>query len=127
METKSTGQIIKEILGQKGISQKELSASAGVTEAAMSHYIKGDRVPRGANLLNIAKALGTTTNVLLGETETDDISYEERPVRILDVREKVLRGKTIRLVRVLWQHHGAESTWEREDEVRAKYPDLFDS
>ena len=77
METKSTGQIIKEILGQKGISQKELSASAGVTEAAMSHYIKGDRVPRGANLLNIAKALGTTTNVLLGETETDDISYEE--------------------------------------------------
>ena len=77
METKSTGKIIKEILEQKGISQKELAASAGVTEAAMSHYIKGDRVPRGANLLNIAKALGTTTNVLLGETETDDISYEK--------------------------------------------------
>lgn len=77
MEAKSTGQIIKELLEQKNISQKELAASAGVTEAAMSHYIKGDRVPRGANLLNIAKALGTTTNVLLGETETDDISYEE--------------------------------------------------
>ena len=77
METKSTGQIIRELLEQKSISQKELASSAGVTEAAMSHYIKGDRVPRGANLLNIAKALGTTTNVLLGETETDDISYEE--------------------------------------------------
>lgn len=74
---KSTGQIIKELLEQKGISQKELATSSGVTEAAMSHYIKGDRVPRGANLLNIAKALGTTTNMLLGETESDDISYEE--------------------------------------------------
>lgn len=77
MVTKTTGQIIKEILDQKGISQKELAASAGVTEAAMSHYIKGDRVPRGANLLNIAKALGTTTNILLGETASEDISYEE--------------------------------------------------
>ena len=57
----------------------------------------------------------------------DDVSYEEKPVRIIDVREQVLRGKTIRLVRVLWQHHGAESTWEREDEVRAKYPDLFNT
>lgn len=76
METKSTGQIIKEMLEQKGISQKELAASAGVTEAAMSHYIKGDRIPRGANLLNIAKALGTTTNILLGETG-EDVSYEQ--------------------------------------------------
>ena len=76
METKSTGQIIKEMLEQKGISQKELAASAGVTEAAMSHYIKVDRIPRGANLLNIAKALGTTTNILLGETG-EDVSYEQ--------------------------------------------------
>lgn len=77
MKTNSTGQIIKEILDQKGISQKELATSAGVTEAAMSHYIKGDRIPRGANLLNIAKALGITTNVLLGESEEDDVSYEQ--------------------------------------------------
>lgn len=77
MKTKSTGQIIKEMLEQKGISQKELAVSAGVTEAAMSHYIKGDRIPRGANLLNIAKALGTTTNILLGETGKEDVSYEQ--------------------------------------------------
>lgn len=74
---KTTGQIIKEMIEQKGISQKELAATAGVTEAAMSHYIKGDRVPRDANILNIAKALGTTTNVLLGEEENNDISYQE--------------------------------------------------
>jgi hypothetical protein len=55
-----------------------------------------------------------------------DASYEEQAIRILDSREQVLRGKTIPLVRVLWQHHGAkESTWEREDEMRSRYPELF--
>ena len=56
----------------------------------------------------------------------EDVSYEERPVRVLDKRDRVLRGKTIPLVKVLWKHHGVEeATWERELEVREKYPDLF--
>ena len=55
-----------------------------------------------------------------------DASFEEGPVRIVDSREQVLRGKTIPLVRVQWQHHGVEeSTWEREDVMRTKYPRLF--
>ncbi|XP_058181413.1 uncharacterized protein LOC131299855 [Rhododendron vialii] len=55
-----------------------------------------------------------------------DVSYEEEPMRILDSRDQVLRGKTIPLVRVLWSNQGREeSTWEREDEVREKYPHLF--
>ena len=42
---------------------------------------------------------------------------------ILDSRDQVLRRKTVRLVRVLWRHCGVEeSTWEREDTVRATYP-----
>ena len=56
----------------------------------------------------------------------EDVSYEERPARVLDRRDQVLRGKTIPLVKVLWKHHGVEeATWERELEVREKYPDLF--
>ena len=56
----------------------------------------------------------------------EDASYEERPVRVLDMRDQVLRGKTIPLVKVLWKHHGVEeATWERELEAREKYPDLF--
>ncbi|XP_028084191.1 uncharacterized protein LOC114285340 [Camellia sinensis] len=61
------------------------------------------------------------------EIEVDkDVSYEEKPIQILDTREQVLRGKTIPLVKVLWLHHDVEEmTWEREAEVRKKYPDLF--
>ena len=48
-------------------------------------------------------------------------------MRIMDSREQVLRGKTVRLVKVLWQHRGVEeATWEREDTIRANYPFLFE-
>ena len=54
-------------------------------------------------------------------------TFEEGLVRIMDSREQVLRGKTVRLVKVLWKHQGVEEpTWEREDTVRANYPFFFD-
>ena len=56
----------------------------------------------------------------------EDFSYEEIPVQILDSKEKRLRTKTIKLVKVLWHNHLVEeATWEREDEMREKYPHLF--
>ena len=62
-----------------------------------------------------------------GEIEVDtDGTFEEGPMCIMDSRDQVLRRKTVRLVRVLWQHRGVEeSTWEREDTMRATYPFLF--
>ena len=55
-----------------------------------------------------------------------DGTFEEGPVRILDSRDHVLRRKTMRLVKVLWQHRGVEeATWEREDTMRATYFFLF--
>ena len=56
----------------------------------------------------------------------EKLSYEERPVRILDRKAKELRNKTVALVKVLWRNHAVEeATWEREDEMREKYPNLF--
>ena len=62
-----------------------------------------------------------------GQIEIDtEGTFEEGPVCIVDSRDRVLRRKTVRLVRVLWQHYGVEeSTWEREDTMRATYPFLF--
>ena len=56
-----------------------MAQKAGVTEAAVSHYINGDRSPRGAILLNIANALGTTTDFLLSvsKSEKNNISENE--------------------------------------------------
>ena len=62
-----------------------------------------------------------------GHIEIDtDGTFEKGPVCIVDSRDRVLRCKTVRLVRVLWQHCGVEeSTWEHEDTMRATYPFLF--
>ena len=62
-----------------------------------------------------------------GQVEIDtDGTFEEGPVCIVDSRDRVLRRKTVRLVRVLWRHCGVEeSMWEREDMMRATYPFLF--
>ena len=62
-----------------------------------------------------------------GQIEVDtDKTFEEGPVCIVDSRDQVLRHKTVRLARVLWQHYGMEeSTWERENTMRATYPFLF--
>ena len=59
------------------------------------------------------------------EVDTDE-TFEEGPVCIVDSHDQVLRRKTVRLVLVLWRHYGVEeSTWEREDTMRATYPFLF--
>ena len=47
-------------------------------------------------------------------------------MRIADSWDQVLRCKTVRLVKVLWQHRGVEeATWESDDTMRATYPFLF--
>ncbi|GAV69907.1 Chromo domain-containing protein [Cephalotus follicularis] len=57
-----------------------------------------------------------------------DLSFEEIPIRILDQRVKKLRNKTIQLLKVLWQYHEVEeATWGTEDDIKAKYPQLFSS
>ncbi|XP_068340374.1 uncharacterized protein [Pyrus communis] len=55
-----------------------------------------------------------------------DLTYDEEPVTIMDWKEKVLRKKTVSLVKVLWRNHSAdEATWETEDRMRDLYPRLF--
>ncbi|XP_071923213.1 uncharacterized protein [Coffea arabica] len=56
----------------------------------------------------------------------ESLTYEERPIQILDRKVKDLRNKQISLVKVLWKHHEVEkATWELEKDMQEKYPDLF--
>ncbi|KAA0048432.1 pol protein [Cucumis melo var. makuwa] len=56
----------------------------------------------------------------------ENLSYEEQPIEIFAREVKMLRNRGIPLVKVLWRNHRAEeATWEREDDMRAKYPKLF--
>lgn len=57
---------VKELMVKNGLLQKELAEMCGVTVAAMSRYLSGDRQPRSETLANMATALQTTSNDLLG-------------------------------------------------------------
>ncbi|XP_028083660.1 uncharacterized protein LOC114284909 [Camellia sinensis] len=62
------------------------------------------------------------THVLL----KDDYTYEERPIQIVNRIVKRLRNKEISLVKVDWQNHrGTYATWETEEDMMQRYPDLF--
>jgi len=72
---------LEEMLKARRMTQKELAEKAEVTEAAMSHYIKGDRTPRSSVLARIAMALGTTSEYLMEgvpQNHVDEIGYAKR-------------------------------------------------
>ena len=75
MKVRTTTQRMKELISKKGISQKQLAKISGLTESTISHYVRGERIPRGVNLIKIAKALDTTTDYLLGNEENEDFDY----------------------------------------------------
>jgi hypothetical protein len=56
----------------------------------------------------------------------EDLSYQEHPVKILETSERVTQNKRIKMCKVQWSHHTEdEATWEREEELKAKFPSFF--
>lgn len=67
---------IAELLTQLNMTQRELAEKVDVTEVSMSRYIKGDRVPKGPVIANIATALHTTTDYLLNGNSSESGDFE---------------------------------------------------
>ena len=58
--------------------------------------------------------------------QKENLTYEEKPMQIVDRKEQVLRNKVNPLVKVLWKNHEMEAaTWDLEAQMRRKYPQLF--
>jgi len=77
----SFGKRMKNLLDQQNMSQKELADKTGCTEAAISRYINGDRVPRAVVMNEIAIALNTSIEFLLSgqeENHENDIMQVEK-------------------------------------------------
>ncbi|GKE13952.1 putative reverse transcriptase domain-containing protein, partial [Tanacetum coccineum] len=79
---------------------------------------------------NLKKCLAESdVQVSLEEIKVDDkLYFVEEPVEIMDRQVKKLKRSWIPIVKVHWDsYRGAEFTWEREDQFKAKYPHLFAS
>ncbi|GJW05198.1 hypothetical protein Tco_1564054 [Tanacetum coccineum] len=58
----------------------------------------------------------------------DKLHMIEEPIEIVDKEVKRLKQSRIPIVNVLWNsQRGPEFTWEREDQIKKKYPHLFTS
>ena len=56
----------------------------------------------------------------------EDLTYSEYPMKILETTLRITQSKVINMCKVQWSHHSKdEATSEREDELRAKFPQLF--
>nr|GEV66889.1 putative reverse transcriptase domain-containing protein [Tanacetum cinerariifolium] len=80
--------------------------------------------------LNLKKCLSDESLIIpLDEIQLDDkLHFIEEPVEIMDCKVKLLKQSHIPIVKVRWNfRRGPEYTWEREDQIKSKYPHLFTS
>ncbi|WVZ85088.1 LOW QUALITY PROTEIN: hypothetical protein U9M48_032045 [Paspalum notatum var. saurae] len=52
-----------------------------------------------------------------------DLTYEERPIKILDQKQRATRRRAINFYKVQWSNNSEEeATWEQEEYLQTKYP-----
>ena len=55
-----------------------------------------------------------------------DLIYPEHPVKIVDHKTRVTRNQTSNFYKVQWSNHSErEATWETEEFLRSKYPEML--
>ena len=71
---KDLGKRVAEMLEKRNMAQKELADRIGISEGVISRYISGDRDPKPEMIANLATALHTTSDYLLG-IENEEFDY----------------------------------------------------
>ena len=94
-----------EAMNSKGFTQRHLAQRACVTEAAISKYINEGRVPRMETVANIATALQTTVDFLLGRDSNEEFDFNG--VRNLLARnaDKMSSQEKTELIKILFGEH----------------------
>ncbi|XP_073019418.1 uncharacterized protein [Primulina eburnea] len=64
--------------------------------------------------------------LLIKGNVNEEMKYEEVPIRVMNIKYKVLRYRTIPYVKIKWSNHmEREATWEFEERMRTRHPQLF--
>ena len=78
----------------------------------------------------LKKCLRVPTDVVdvAPEELQPDLTYCEKPMRVLDEAERKTRRSSIKFLKIQWSNHSeSEATWEREDQLRSEYPEFFEN
>ena len=96
---------IRMLMEGKHLTQKELAKLSGITEASMSKYLSGERTPRIDIVVNIANALGVTTDELIGnDIENDELGFVRLKTVLARGMEKMSDEDKKELIKFLLEH-----------------------
>lgn len=70
MDNVFTGRL-NQVLLEQNITQRQLSEMSHITEASVSRYVNGSRIPKTHELIKIADALNVSIDYLLGRDGFD--------------------------------------------------------
>ena len=66
------GNTLRDLRNEKNLSQKQLAKRVGVNASTIALYETGDRLPSLQRLIDLSRALGVTTDFLLGLSKQKD-------------------------------------------------------
>ncbi|GJW57362.1 putative reverse transcriptase domain-containing protein [Tanacetum coccineum] len=108
--------------------RKPLEFSVGPVAYMLDLHEELDGVHDTFHMSDLKKCLADPTlQVPLDEIRVDDkLNFVEEHVEIMEREFKKLKRSRIAIVKVRWNSkRGHEFTWEREDQMKLKYPHLF--
>lgn len=79
-KTKEFGEILKELIKNKNITQNELADKLKIGKSSLSMYINGKQLPKWDVLKEIASIFNVTTDYLLGNDDLPPKSDDNREV-----------------------------------------------
>ncbi|GJR34811.1 putative reverse transcriptase domain-containing protein [Tanacetum coccineum] len=118
----------KEKLAPRFVGPFEIIEKVGRVAYRLDLPEELDGVHDTFHVSNLKKCLADPTlQVPLDEIRVDDkLNFVEEPVEIMEREFKKLKRSRIAIVKVQWNSkRGPEFTWEREDQMKLKYPHLF--
>ena len=98
---------IKNLRKEKGLSQEELAIKLNVVRQTVSKWERGLSVPDSSMLISLAEELGTSVNVLLGEsvedkTLNDDVDIKTIAERLEVINLQLARRSEMKIKLVRW-------------------------
>ena len=98
---------IKNLRKEKGLSQEELAIKLNVVRQTVSKWERGLSVPDSSMLISLAEELGTSVNVLLGEsveekTLNDDVDIKAIAERLEVINLQLARRSEMKIKLVRW-------------------------
>ncbi|GJS22096.1 putative reverse transcriptase domain-containing protein [Tanacetum coccineum] len=115
-------------LAPRFVGPFEISEKVGPVAYRLDLHEELNGVHDTFHVSNLKKCLADPTlQVPLDEIRVDaKLNFMEEPVEILEKEFKKLMRSRIAIVKVRWNSkRSPEFTWEREDQMRLKYPHLF--